>query len=433
MFAVAIGIGIVAGLRTPRPPQTPKPTPRPAPAKHTEARASRPEPKAATPPREVPRSKPLTPAAKPTPPAQDRAKAPKERLAELAAANRPAKTGEPAAPEPVPEPYRVPLPGSFAGIDPAETLKAVQPLPLSDIPDGADALIVNNERVRIQNIQELRNLGPAGFVKPVLYLPKGTTLIAFGQDKANQAFERREHYAEAHETLRGQLMTNARLDMGKLVACVRDSAGAFDTPYVPHFMGRYYREVGQYKAACRKLKQALRINPCFAPAHMDLARLYHRHLGDAQGARRELLLAHHFNINDVFAIQAELWELAEAIGLDSFDADVRLAAADYAPAASQPRPGDADVAALRRAVQKYISSPLVQAKVESNTGLYFAADGRPILAAGHYRDALRSLNAVPDGPERRQVTKGIYQGLRAAYEKMGWAETREYDAILAAM
>ena len=352
-------------------------------------------------------------------------------MARLAAGKRDTKPGPPDA-KPGSPAYSVPPPGSFEGIGPQTMAETVRPLPLSDMPPKAKAIFVNNERLPIENVQELRKQGALGFVKPALYLPKGRTLIAFSEGGPSRACERDGHFAQAYSALRQRLMKGSRLDMGKLVACMRDCFGAFDTPYVLHLMGRYYHEEGRLEAACRKYKRALSVNPCFAPAHLQLACVYHQHLRDAAAARRELLLAHHFNIGDVFAMQAELWELAASLSLDSFDEDVRLSAADYVPAPSQPRPEDADIHALRCAAQKYIASPLIEAKIENNMAVYFAADGRPDLAVGHYLAALRQLKAVPDGPERNQIVKSIYGSLRGAYHKMGWAETEEYEAILAA-
>ena len=398
----------------------------------------------------------------------ERARRLKERLARLSGAKKTGKAKQ-----------RPPKSGALASgervhkrveeSDPSDLPQAVRPVLLQKVPGSAETIFVNNEEVPVENLGDLK-AQRAGFVRPALYVPMGRTLICFGKLGTKAIAERGLHLAQAYRSRRQTFMKGSNFDIRKLANLSRECAEDFRTPYVPHFLGCYYQKSGKLDAACRKYRRALHINPCFTPAHLNLAHLYYRmhkggvaestisevakpelraagrgellesdgpELRDAAkqqllaAAKRELKLAYHFNIRDVFGVEACIAKMADELELTALkDTSVKLSPELYTGATSEIREADKDVRSALNAAKRYVSSPLIHAKIESNIGVYYTMDRRHDLAVSCYLRALTLLKAIEESPKKRETMRKIYQNLQSAFAQRDWAEKEEYKAIV---
>lgn len=349
---------------------------------------------------------------------------------------------------------------------------AVRPLPLSEVPGGAKTIFVNNEEVLIENLADSRAPN-SGFVMPAIHVPMGRSLVSFGKLGKKAATERGGHFAAKYDSMRRDFMSGSSFDIKKLANLSRERGEDFREPYVPHFMGCYYHRAGKLDAACRKYRRAISINPCFGLSHLNLARAYYElcSRSDAkdmlleaarpelltagkgelvqtdgpglteaakeallQAAKRELLLAHHLNIYDVFGVDKHIQELAKKLELATpASKSVRLSPKFYTGATSKGRDEDGVVRAALMAARRFVSSPLILAKIESNMGVYYTMDRRYDLAVTCYLKALGCLKGIEDSAGRRATMRQIYQNLHRAFHQRQWAEEEEYTAILKAL
>jgi tetratricopeptide (TPR) repeat protein len=175
-------------------------------------------------------------------------------------------------------------------------------------------------------------------------------------------------------------------------------------------MGNYYFTQGQFKVAERKYWQAVRENPCFALAHLNLACIYARH-SDRLGRRdvdfkaraaEELHWAEVFNVGDVFGVQKAIAALRDELKIAPLAEAPALRFEDYR-SADTLEARDLRAVGIFNAAMKYLRSDVERAKLMNNKAVYFKLKHKYDAAIDAYNDALRALGASVAEPVATQI------------------------------
>ena len=216
-----------------------------------------------------------------------------------------------------------------------------------------------------------------------------------------------------------------RQDLLSRAARTMDVHGA---PFLLNFMGRAHTGRDQWGAAERKFRRALRVNPAFTPAHLNLAHcLALRHERDE--AAREVRLADAFNVGNVFGLNAAIGEFKRRLGISQDDREpIEFDPAVYTAAdAGSSSDDDRPLTALLQGFSKYAERAEERAKILNNLAVHFADRGRIELALEHFRDALAELKLA--GPDRFELARQVLANMGDACRKAGFEEAEEYEQM----
>jgi tetratricopeptide (TPR) repeat protein len=287
------------------------------------------------------------------------------------------------------------------------------------VPRDAGALTIDGQELSIKNVEELRR---PEFERPALFMPKGTHLVGFHADASLQdaAPARRpspvtkdRFFSEEYAAIRDPFLDGeGRVSIRKLAPALWAAKENFDSPILPHLLGNYYFSQGKYEVAERKYWQAIRVNPCFALSHLNLACIYAKHpdqlkpregVDFARRAAEELHWAEHFNVGDAFGIRTAVADLRQEMKLAPLVNPPALRLQDYASAQAMD---DADrrVVGVLDAAMKYLPSNVERAKLLNNKAVYFKSRNKNDLALAAYMEAIRALgDSVKDADAGKVV------------------------------
>ena len=338
---------------------------------------------------------------------------------------------------------------------PVRGLAAVSVCPESEMAKAAEAaslplprdlttIIVDGRPLRIKNPPEL--VRPE-FEHPALFLPQGTHFVRFQEqgnpetqpEKANgpsvpitmEAF-----FSGRYAAIRGLFSTeDGRVSISKLAPNLWEAKENFQSPLTPHLLGNYYFSQQKFEAAERKYWQAIRVNPCFALSHLNLACLYAKHSRDMKPrpgvdfkvrAAEELHWAEQFNVGDAFGVRLAIAALREETGLPPPADAPEFRLQDY-------QSGEAMDAADRRAVgvlnaaMKYLPNGIERAKLVNNKAVYFRYKQKNDLALGAYKEAWRVLGDAVKDPAAREVASRILDNAAALCRTQWHGGNEEFE------
>ena len=286
------------------------------------------------------------------------------------------------------------------------------------LPDGLATIVVDGRKLPIKNPGELVRKG--GFRHPALFLPKGTHFVQFrddeslgilaekGADAKPTPIVKDDFFSQWYAGVRAKFTGPEAL--GKLGANLWEAKWDFQSPMTPHLMGNYYFAQGKFKAAERKYWQAIRENPCFALAHLNLACIYARH-SDGLGrtgvdfkrrAAEELHWAEQFDVGDVFGVQKAIGALRDELKLAPLAEAPALRFEDYRSADTMEA-RDLRAVGIFDAAMKYLRTDVERAKLMNNKAVYFKLKHKYDSAIDAYNDALRALGTSRDEPVATQI------------------------------
>jgi tetratricopeptide (TPR) repeat protein len=194
-------------------------------------------------------------------------------------------------------------------------------------------------------------------------------------------------------------------------------------PFLLNFMGGSYAAQGQWAAAERKFRRSLRVNPAFAPAHLNLAQCLLKRQ-DREGAIRELRLAEAFNVGNVFGLNAPVVAMRRELGLALDDRQPAAIRGDLYIAAEPLTEEDERMVAIMEALSKYAVREEDRGKVLNNLAVHFADSDKTETGLEYFRRALAAFKDA--GPERFALAKKVLSHMEAACRKAGFEEADEY-------
>jgi Tfp pilus assembly protein PilF len=195
-----------------------------------------------------------------------------------------------------------------------------------------------------------------------------------------------------------------------------------------NFLGAGYAAQSHWEAATRTFERSLAVDPCFAPAHLNLAECYIRR-GDRQGAIARIDLAEAFNVGNVFGITSAITRLRKELQLppdQSSSAELTLISYETTENITEE---DRRVVGVLRALAKYAVQEEERCKILNNIGAHFADCGKPQTALAYFHNALAVARV--SGPDRFQLAHQILSHMRNTCRKAGFAEAADYDTMMA--
>lgn len=256
----------------------------------------------------------------------------------------------------------------------------------------------------------------------LLVLPPGEHVW---QTSAKATPERRtvsQSFSQFYQQQKGAYVSGGRLNFDKLATATRPTAGAFQDPLLPHFWGNYFWQEQQPEAAIRFWKQAIRAEPTFAPAHLNLA--FALKSKNKTAALRELALSVHCNPLDAYGIAAHAQQLREELAAGELVPT--WSAAEYVPTTKKLSGEPQQVVQVLRNISQYSTAWQDRARALNNAGAYLNSRSMPEFAVEPLQEALAIL-VVERALDREPVlVSTLFENLQRAAKDSGLAEHTLY-------
>jgi tetratricopeptide (TPR) repeat protein len=291
------------------------------------------------------------------------------------------------------------------------------------IPPLATMIEVNGLVLPLEDVGQLQN---SAF--PFLLLPKGTHWIQFRPDEKPVKVTIPEHFRVFYDRLRSHYGLPKSVDEDRILEACGDALDAYRQPFLLNIHGAYYAKQKKRPEAMRKWRRALRLNPTFGPAHLNLA-LALLAEGDTLAGERELNLAELFNVGDVYAIAEAIWNIRSQYNLHSKEENkTNLAIEDYL-ADGTLSIKDRRMVGMMKGISKYAVDPGERAKILNNLAAYLATTNKPEWACVFFREGLSELKANPN--DYRRLAVEIIRHMREVCEESEMnSEAREYAKVI---
>jgi tetratricopeptide (TPR) repeat protein len=270
----------------------------------------------------------------------------------------------------------------------------------------------------IINVEELQK-SPA----PYLLLPRGVHAVRLRPGDGLFEVRREKDFAVTYADMRAFFRRNGTVADDELFGRGARALDVHGAPFLLNFMGASYVAGNQWDAAERKFRRALRVNPTFSPAHLNLAKCWTR-AGRQTEAMREVQLAEAFNIGNVYGLAAAIVQLRRELGMPLEQREPIEFSAGVYISLEPMSVGDQRLTSLLQAVSKYAVREEERGKILNNLAVHFADSNRPELALEHFRDALDALKFA--GPERFDLARLVFSHMHSVCLKSDFAEAGEY-------
>lgn len=361
-----------------------------------------------------------------------------------------------AAPTEVAAPAQRPSPASTAKLPPEEeepgrvarTEQQPRPMPPSSRPGGLTGVSRQYDDLDCMRIQAAHSvrvpaaatmlevdgqrlpIGNLGLVSesraPNLFLPRGTHAVRFRRGENPVQVTINTDLAQVYHDMRQFFDAGGNVREVELLSRSAKAMDVHSAPFLLNLMGAAHLNKDQSAAAERKFRRSLRINPFFAPAHLNLAAL-HLKRGSTDDAKAELELADATNVGNCFGLSPGIAEVRRRLkhgAGPSATADVPLA--NYLSQESLTEE-DKRLTALMQGLSKYAVKDAERGKILNNLAVHFAESNRPELALDHFRTALGVLKVA--GPERFNLARQVLTNMGDACRKAKYEEADEYDRM----
>ncbi len=288
------------------------------------------------------------------------------------------------------------------------------------LPRNLTTLVVDGRRLRVKNPSELAR---PEFERPALFMPRGTHLVKFHEDGVLAPSEKAAaplqvvkdaFFSAQYAAVRQRFLDGGAVSIAKLAPNLWEAKENFQSPLTPHLLGNYYFSQKKFKVAERKYWQAIRINPCFVLAHLNLACIYAKHSEELiprsrtnfnARAAEELHWAEEFNVGDAFGVSEAIAALREELKIAPLMDDPEFRLENY-QSVQEMDATDRRAVGFLAAAMKYMPNDIERAKLVNNKAVYFKLKRKNDLALEAYVEALRVLgDTVKDTASRQVVTQ----------------------------
>lgn len=289
------------------------------------------------------------------------------------------------------------------------------------VPATATMLEVDGERLPLANLPQL-----AESPTPLLFLPRGTHAVRFRQGEQAVIVKIDSDLSQVYQEMRRYFDVSGTVHDKELFSRGARAMDVHRAPFLLNLMGATHLSAEQWEAAERKFRRSLRVNPLFAPAHLNLAVALEHRKAHAE-AVREVELADACNVGNAFGLSAGVAEVRRKLGLPvgiRTTSDVEFVSYVYNESLSEE---DVRITALLKGMSKYAVREEDRGKILNNLAVHFADTGRTELALDHFRGALAVIKTA--GPERFALAKQVMSHMSDACRKAGFDEAAEYQAM----
>ncbi len=263
------------------------------------------------------------------------------------------------------------------------------------IPPAATIIEVDGLLLPVTNLSELQ-ASPA----PVLLLPRRAHVVRFNRSDRLIEVKIARDFVDTYDEMRSYFGVPGKVQTQLLVMRGARAMDVHGAPFLLNFLGADYIHRNQWEAAERKYRRALRVNPTFSPAHLNLAHCLAHRKANAE-AIREIQLAEAFNVGDVYGISTGIFALKVQLEVASVDNEDQRPVEFFSDVYVSLEPlseEDRRIVAFMQAASRYATRDEARAKILNNLAVHFAESGRPTLALEYFRGALKALKV--SGPDR---------------------------------
>ena len=289
------------------------------------------------------------------------------------------------------------------------------------IPTGAVMVDVDGDRLPLTNAETL-----AAAPAPCLFLPRGVHQVRFRQNESAISVEIEKDYVDEYAKMRRFFDVDHKVRDRELLQRAARAMDVHGTPFLLNFLGASYAEQGHWAAAERTFQRALAINPCFSPAHLNLAECFRRR-GDRDRAAAEIDVADVFNVGNVFGMAAAISQMRIDLQRPpDRPSAMKFTLSNYA-ASEALSDQDRRVVGVLRALAKYAVEDEERCKILNNIGAHFADVGKPEVALTHFRSALAVARGA--GENRFPLARQILSHMHATCQRASFDEAADYELM----
>jgi len=292
------------------------------------------------------------------------------------------------------------------------------------VPPAAMILEVDGKRLAVAGVGNLQ-ASPC----PYLFLPRGEHIIRWREGERAIDVSIAEDLGATYADMRTFFAVAGNIRSDELFSRGARTMDVHRTPFLLNFTGAAYAARNEWQAAERRFRRALRVNPLFSPAHLNLAHCLAKR-GQKDEALRELYLAQAFNVGDVFGLQPGIVQLGREVGVTPSQLEQPPAVdcrVDVYVASEPLREEDRRLSAILTAASKYAVREEDCGKILNNLAVHFADTGRPELALDHFRSALEAFKLA--GPDRFELGRRVLSQMAATCRRAGYVEADEYTQM----
>lgn len=322
---------------------------------------------------------------------------------------------------------------SFTGINVSPPPSASAPGALNMSANGASwtqapwaVILKSGERPWLNGSPVLTEVGTPSSSGWPLILPAGEHVWQIGETGPVQTRVVTRTFAHFYLEEKALAQKDGQYSFERLAERTKPIAAAFREPVLPHLWGNFFWQENEREAAIRFWKQAARIEPSFAPAHLNLAFAHAEQKNDS-AALKALALADHCNPLDAYGIAAHIQSLQERLGLwKALDTAPFWSPLEFQPTARVLTGESKQVVQTLRTISQYATQPVDRVKALNNAGVYLTHRSQPEHALEPLQQALDIM--VREGLLSREpaLLKTLFGNLERAAKDAGLAEHRLY-------
>ncbi len=244
------------------------------------------------------------------------------------------------------------------------------------IPAGATMVDVDGYRYRSQ-IWPPSATAPA----PYLFLSRGVHQVRFRQNESAVTSEIDKDFVDEYAKMRSFFGVEQAIHDRDLLQRSARAMDVHGAPFLLNFLGASYAKSDRWQAAERTFHRALAVNPCFAPAHLNLAECF-LHRGARDRAAQEIDLAEAFNVENVFGLAGAISRMRVDLKQPPFRSSLEPLTLPNYETSETISDQDRRIIGVLRSLAKYAVADEERCKILNNIGVHFADAGKTGGSAG---------------------------------------------------
>lgn len=255
-----------------------------------------------------------------------------------------------------------------------------------------------------------------------LVIPAGRHVVQLTAAQPPRMVESQEGFVEFYQGSVASFSTGEAYDFEKLIRATAATSGVFQEPLLPHHWGNYFWQNEDREAAVRLWNEAVRIDPGFAPSHLNLS-YAHAESGDSDRARHEAQLAALLNVQDAFGISSHLVQLRQRLRLPPVPHDaVRFLPERYEESSSSLTVEQERGLRVLSTIAEVCVDPVERIRAINNIGVYLTHEQQPRLGLKYFRNGLREVLSMGRHPESAELKRYFLANLERGFKTAGMGE-----------
>lgn len=254
-----------------------------------------------------------------------------------------------------------------------------------------------------------------------LVVPAGRHVVQMDAGKPPEMVESQGGFVEFYKASAARFRNGEAYDFEKLIQATRTNSGVFHEPLLPHHWGNYFWQAKDSDAAVRMWKEAVQVDPAFAPSHLNLSHAY-AESGDHDAARRAAQLAGFLNVQDAFGLSGHLEQLRLRLQIPAFDDDSARYVASHDEQSSSLTVEQERGLRVLATIADLCIDPIERIRATSNIGIYLRHEQQPRVGLKYFRRALGEALSMDQHPEAADLRRRLLENIERGMQDVGMGE-----------